>query len=91
MGYSVRAVTEADAASIVELLNPMIQAGIYSVMDEPFSVDDQIEFIRNFPQHGIYQIAIDKDTQKALGIQDVLPISTAVVFRHVGEISTFVA
>ena len=89
--YFVRPVTEADAASIVELLNPIIQSGIYTVMDESFSVTDQLDFIRNFPPRGIYHIAMDTDSQKALGIQDVLPISTSDVFRHVGEISTFVS
>ena len=58
-------------------------------MDESFSAEDQIEFIRSFPQRGVYHIAIDNENQKALGIQDVLPISTSDISRHVGEISTF--
>jgi len=90
MEYSVRTVKEADAASIIELLNPIIQAGIYTVMDKQFSVDDQIDFIRGFPARGIYHIALDT-YDKALGIQDVMLISTSEVFKHVGEISTFVA
>ena len=91
MELIVRPVREEDAASVVGLLNPIIQAGIYTVMDTPFSVTDQIDFIRGFPQRGAYHIALDGDTQKILGIQDVMPISTSNVFRHVGEISTFTA
>ena len=91
MEYSVRTVKAADAGSIIELLNPIIQAGIYTSMAEPFSVADQLDFIRNFPMRGIYHIAVDSDRQKALGIQDVIPISTSDVFKHIGEISTFVA
>lgn len=91
MEYSVRIVTAADAAAIIELLNPIILAGIYTVMDEPFAVEDQIEFIRSFPSGGVYHIAVDSKSQKALGIQDVMPLSTSAVFKHVGEISTFVA
>jgi len=89
--YFVRPVTEADAASIVELLNPIIQSGTYTVMDESFSVTDQLDFIRNFPPRGIYHIAMGNESQKILGIQDVLPIPTSDVFKHVGEISTFVS
>ncbi|MEP7136645.1 MAG: GNAT family N-acetyltransferase [Chloroflexota bacterium] len=91
MELIIRPVREEDAGSIVELLNPIIQAGIYTAMDESFSVTDQLDFMRSFPQRGIYQIALDGATQKILGIQDVLPISTSNVFRHVGEVSTFVA
>jgi L-amino acid N-acyltransferase YncA len=91
MELIIRPVREEDAGSIVELLNPIIQAGIYTAMDESFSVADQLGFIRSFPQRGVYQIALDGATRKILGIQDVLPISTSNVFRHVGEVSTFVA
>jgi L-amino acid N-acyltransferase YncA len=91
MGLLIRNVRETDAATIVELLNPIIRAGIFTAMDEPFSEEEQTDFIRNFPQHGIYHIAMDGDTQKVLGIQDVMPVATSSVFRHVGEISTFVA
>jgi L-amino acid N-acyltransferase YncA len=88
---SVRRVKESDAAAIVAILNPIIAAGTYTAMDEPFSVADQLDFIRNFPQRGTYHIALDGGNQNALGIQDVMPISTSKVFKHVGEISTFVA
>src|SRR5258706_6976614 len=91
MEISIRRVREEDAASIVEILNPIIQAGIYTVMEEPFTVNDQIEFIRSFPLRGIYHIAKADNHRKVLGIQDVMPISTSDVFKHVGEISTFVA
>ena len=90
MKLIIRPVREEDAAAIIRLLNPIIATGIYTAMDEPFSVTDQINFIRGFPHHGIYHIALDAE-QKALGIQDVMPISTSNVFRHVGEISTFIA
>lgn len=91
MGFILRPVREEDAASIVEVLNPIIRSGTYTVMDEIFSVADQLDFIRSFPARGIYHIAMDNENQKALGIQDVMPIPTSEVFKHVGEISTFVA
>jgi len=90
--YSVRAVQEEDAASIVELLNPIIRAETHTVMDEPVSVDDQIDFIRGLPERGVYLVAARDDDGAALGIQDVVPFSLAErAFAHVGVISTFVS
>ena len=90
MQINIRRVQATDAAAIVALLNPIIQTGIYTAMSETFSKTDQLDFIRNFPERGMYHIAVD-DAAHVLGIQDVMPISTSDVFRHVGEISTFVA
>jgi L-amino acid N-acyltransferase YncA len=72
MELSIRMVREKDAESIIELLNPIIQAGKYTAMDELFSVDDQIDFIRGFPKRGVYNVAVCNDSQKVLGIQDVV-------------------
>ena len=91
MEFSIRMVREQDAESIIELLNPIIQAGKYTVMDEPFTVDDQIGFIRGFPKCGVYHAAVCNDSHKVVGIQDVAPLSESSVFKHVGDISTFVA
>jgi len=92
MDFSIRKVREEDAEAIIELLNPIILAGKYTAMDEPFSVDDQLDFIRGFPERGIYHAAVSNDDQKILGVQDVMPISAGSnVFKHVGEISTFVS
>ena len=55
-------------------------------------MDDQLDFIRGFPERGVYHAAVDNDNQQVLGIQDVVPLSTeSRVFSHVGEISTFVS
>ena len=92
MEITIRRVTLEDAPAIVELLNPIIQAGTYSVMEQTFTVEDQIEFIHSFPEGGLYHLATANDSRQVLGIQDVIPISPgSQVFGHVGEISTFVA
>ena len=88
---TIRSVIEEDAASIVELLNPIIQGGKYTIMDELVSVDDQIGFIREFPERGVYTAAVHNESQQVLGIQDVQPIAAELsALQHVGEISTFV-
>ena len=92
MEFSIRRVREEDARSIIEMLNPIVEAAQYTIMDGPFSVDDQIGFIRSFPKRGVYHVALSNDSEKVLGIQDVQPLSDATkALRHVGEISTFVA
>jgi L-amino acid N-acyltransferase YncA len=81
-----------DAESIVELLNPIIQAGTYTVLDTPISTEDQIAFIRGFPERGVYNVAVRNDSRKVIGIQDVQPFRSDVdTFKHVGDISTFVS
>jgi len=90
MDTTIRPVREDDADPIVDLLNPIIMAGGYTIMAGPLSVEEQIEFIRGFPERGVYHVAISDEV--VVGIQDVAPISADVgAFGHVGEISTFVA
>ena len=94
MEFSIRAAREEDAEAIVELLNPIIRAGLYTIMDEPLSVEDQIEFIREFPQRGVFHVAVSNDGQRVVGLQDVQPLSAEPrmrAIRHVGDIATFVA
>ena len=92
MEFSVRKVREEDAEAIVDLLNPIIRRGGYTIMGEQLSVDDQRKFIRKFPQRGVFHVAVCKDSQKAIGIQDVQPLSMGEgAFEHVGAISTFVS
>lgn len=92
MNYSIRTATENDAESIIDLLNPIIAAGTYTVMEGPISLDDQLDYMRNFPARGVFNVAAGDDSGKILGIQSIEPISAGTnVFRHVAEISTFVS
>ncbi len=92
MTFSIRPVCEDDAAAIVALLNPIIIAGKFTAMNTPFTVDEQIEFIRRLPDRGTYHIAIETSSGMAVGIQDVLPAASIEgAPDSVGEISTFVA
>ncbi len=100
MELVIRRAREADSALMIELLNPIIRAGGYTVMDEPLTLDEQVEFIRSFPRQGAFLVAFSASTGSAhgagvgklLGMQDVVPLSPgSPVFGHVGVISTFVA
>ena len=91
MRLSIRRATEEDAPGIVEVLNPLIEAGSYTVMAGPISVDDQSAFIRSFPGRGVYHVALGRDSRKIVGLQDVMPVAPDAAYAHVGAISTFVA
>ena len=92
MEFSIRRVRVEDARSIIQVLNPIIAAGNYTIMDEEISVEEQIDYIRGFPERGVFNVAVSAANQEILGLQSVEPFSTSVdAFRHVGEISTFVS
>lgn len=77
---------------MVELLNPIIEAGTYTIMDKSYSVEEQIDFIRNFPESGIFNVAVCNENGRILGMQDVMPVDKDTnTQKHVGEISTFVS
>jgi L-amino acid N-acyltransferase YncA len=91
-GFSIRQVKEEDAKSIIELLNPIIIAENYTTLDEPLSVSDQADFIRNYSKRGLFHVAVSNKNQEVLGIQDVQPIaSEGKTHNHIGEIATFVS
>ena len=49
MDLLIRDVRLDDAEAIVGILNPIIESGAYSALDTPFTVEEEVEFIRNFP------------------------------------------
>lgn len=77
---------------MIEVLNPIIETGAMTILEGPLTVEDQVEFIRGFPERGVFHVAICGDSQRLVGLQDVTPISTTEnALRHVGQIATFVA
>lgn len=72
---AIRVEKGEDAASMVELLNPIIEAGCYTIMDEPVTTADQADFIRAFPDRGVFHVAVCVDSGRIVGMQDVMPIS----------------
>jgi L-amino acid N-acyltransferase YncA len=92
MDVLVRPVREADSQSIVELLNPIIEAGTFTILDEPVSVDEQEEFIRTLPERAAFSVAVASKDGSVVGIQNIVPIFPRIrAFRHVCEIATYVS
>lgn len=91
MDVLIRPVQPDDAAAIADILNPIIAAGSYTVLDQPFSVEAEREFIENYPSRGLFYVAERRADQRIVGLQDVEPFAAYTrAFDHVGVVGTFV-
>ncbi len=87
----IREVRPDDAEAVVNILNPIIESGLYTVLDTPFSVEEERDFIRRFPSRGVFQIALRQTDQRIVGFQNVEPFAAYTrAFDHVGIIGTYV-
>lgn len=91
MRLFIRRAKEEDAEAILDVLNSIIQAGTCTVMAQAISLEEEVDFIRSFPDRGVFHVALCEGSGALLGLQDVVPISTEPAFAHVGAISTFVS
>jgi L-amino acid N-acyltransferase YncA len=48
MELLIREVRVDDAAAIIRILNPIIEAGVYTIMDTPLTVEFEREYIEKF-------------------------------------------
>jgi L-amino acid N-acyltransferase YncA len=90
MVITVRAMKIDDAPGIVNILNPIIEHGGMTVLDTTFSIEQEAEFLRNFPERGIFHVAFGEDGS-LIGFQSSEPFATYThAFDHVGTIGTYV-
>ena len=90
MRLAVRDATPDDAGAVAAILNPIVAAGGFTVLDGPFSVDAERDFIARFPRRGIFHVAVAPDG-RIVGFQTVEPFAAyATAFDHVGTIGTYV-
>lgn len=90
MRFEIRPATRSDAVSMVDLLNPIIEAGNQTVMDQQVTFEDQASFISQFPSQGIFLVAVAVGGYELFGMQDVIP-HPSNSGPLTGEISTFVS
>ncbi len=87
----IRDVRIEDAEEILAILNPIIAARCYTAMDANFTVEAEREFIRTFPESGIFLVAVDTSSTRIVGFQNVSPFGSFThAFDHVGVIGTYV-
>lgn len=90
-GVRIRSVRPGDAQALVEILNPIIEAGQYTVLDTPLTVEAEQEFIANFPQRGLFFVAERQQDGQVLGFQNLEPFADySHAFDHVAVIGTYV-
>ncbi|EGU36369.1 acetyltransferase [Vibrio sp. N418] len=91
MSLVVRQVILDDAQGVADVLNPIIVEGLYTVLDTTFSVDEEKEFIAQFPEKGVFTVAVNAENSEVVGFQNVEPFASYTkAFAHVGIIGTFV-
>ncbi len=91
---------------MIAVLNPIIEAGIHTILQQTYTAEEQAAYIRDFPLGGVFYVAVAQqapdDAHRAgiarapgriVGMQSVEPIpsTSPATFAHVGDISTFVA
>ncbi|MBT3270759.1 GNAT family N-acetyltransferase [Candidatus Poribacteria bacterium] len=91
MSLHIRRACVEDAAAMLAVLNPIIEARCYTVLDAPFTLAEQRAFIEAFPKRGVFHVAERGDDGEVVGFQDVEPFASYThAFDHVGVIGTFV-
>lgn len=91
MSLVLRQVKIKDAEGITRILNPIIVEGLYTVLDTPFTVEEEKDFISQFPERGVFTVALTESNSKVIGFQNIEPFSKYTkAFDHVGIIGTFV-
>jgi L-amino acid N-acyltransferase YncA len=80
-----------DAGAVVAILNPIIEARIFTVFDTPFTVDSERDYISHLPARGIFHLAIRPSDHRVLGFQSMEPFAGYTrAFDHVGVLGTYV-
>ncbi len=91
MELSIRSVEPGDADAIVRILNPIIEARVFTVFDTPFTSEAEREFIANFPARGVFHVAVRQPDQRIVGFQSLEPFATYTrALDHVGIVGTYV-
>ncbi|EOA8957373.1 N-acetyltransferase family protein [Vibrio harveyi] len=96
MKVIVKNAQKQHAQGITEVLNPIIEEGLYTILDTTFTTEEEESFIESFPEMGVFNVAlnlIDESEEEGtvLGFQNVEPFTSYTkAFAHVGIIGTFV-
>jgi L-amino acid N-acyltransferase YncA len=84
-------VRPADAAGVVAVFNPIIEAGAHTVFDAPFTVEAERAYIEALPERAIFLVAERLADRALVGFQSMEPFATYThAFAHVGVIGTYV-
>ena len=89
MAVSIRDVEPADAEGVCAVINPIIEARLYTVFDAPFAIDAERDYISRFPARGVWKVAVQD--ARVVGFQVLEPLASYTrALDHVGSVGTYV-
>jgi L-amino acid N-acyltransferase YncA len=92
MDLLVREAQPGDAEWIVAILNPIIETGMYTVLDRPLTAEFERRYIADLPRRGVFFVAERRQMRQIVGRQSLEPFATYThAFDHVAVMGTFVA
>ena len=91
MELLIRDAMPDDAAGIVSVFNPIIEAHEYTLFDTPFTVEAERSYIAGLSERDIFNVAVRASDNSVVGFQSMAPFATYThAFDHVGVIGTYV-
>ncbi len=91
MNLQIRSVRVDDAQAVVDIFNPIIEAGLYTIFDTPFTVEAERTYIENLKPRSIFHVAVNQESQQIVGFQSMDPFADYTrAVEHVGVLGTFV-
>lgn len=87
----VRSAIVGDAEAITAILNPIIEARVYTAFDTTFTVEAERAFIQNLPARAVLHVAEDRTDRRVVGFQIMEPFASYThAFDHVATLGTYV-
>ena len=91
MELRIREARPDDAAAVVAIFNPIIEAGVYTAFDAPFTVETERRYIESLPERASFLVAERASDGVLIGFQSMEPFAAYTqAFAHVGVLGTYV-
>jgi len=89
--WLIRNAKPEDAAGIVSVFNPIIEAGSFTLFDAPFTIESERFYIEGLTPRDIFHVALRIRDNAVVGFQSMSPFASYThAFDHVGVIGTYV-
>ena len=92
MELLIRPVVANDAEGVVNVINPIIETGRYTVFETPFTPEFECEYILNLSDRAVFYVAESQADGQIVGWQSLDAFAAYThAFDHVGVIGTYVS
>ena len=92
MDLIIRPVVPDDTEGVVNVINPIIEAGRFTVFDTPFTPEFEREYILNLSGRAIFHVAENQTNRQIVGWQSLDAFADYThAFDHVGVMGTYVS